>query len=99
MPLSPLFLAHDQNYVKLNCILGGSSITVRNIDDIHEEELDECESKDTIIGDHYSQEYLYVKMTSKLSNSKASFSQNAAIQRRLRWPTLDDLRQGHLQSC
>ena len=39
-------------------------MTVRKIADLQEEELDECES--VLLSKQYSQQYLYVKMTSKL---------------------------------
>ena len=51
-------LAYDMITTQFNHITkGGSTITVRNIADIHEEELDECEAKNTklLMADHYSQ--------------------------------------------
>ena len=70
-------------------------MTVRNIDDIHEEELDECEAKNTklLMADHYSQEFLYVKMTARLSShSRGGLKSCDNIRRRSRWPTLEELR-------
>jgi hypothetical protein len=64
---------------------GGSGISVRNIADIHEEELDECESHDLMSND--CREYLYVKMTARIKNHHPR-SNN----RRSRWLTLDELR-------
>ena len=73
-------------------------MTVRNIDDIHEEELDECEAKNTklLMADHYSQEYLYVKMTARLSSQARGglkTCDNIRSRRQSsRWPTLEELR-------
>lgn len=57
-------------------------MTVRKVADVQEEELEECES---YWSKNYSQEYLYVKMTSKCE-AGTSTSQ------RSRWPTLEQLR-------
>ena len=73
-------------------------MTVRNIDDIHEEELDEREAKNTklLMADHYSQEYLYVKMTARLSSQARGglkTCDNIRSRRQSsRWPTLEELR-------
>ena len=56
---------------------GGSSMTVRKVADLQEEELEECEP---VWSKHYSQEYLYVKMTSRLNCNSSSISANAEKQ-------------------
>ena len=60
-------------------------MTVRKIADVTEEELEECESKELF--DSYSQEFLYVKMT-----SRKPMPNNKGPKKRTRWPTLDQLR-------
>ena len=54
---------------------GGSSMTVRKVADVQEEELEEYEP---FWSKQYSQEFLYVKMTSRLSNS-SSEKQNTMV--------------------
>lgn len=54
-------------------------MTVRKVADVQEEELEECES---YWSKNYSQEYLYVKMTSKCDKGTT----------KSRWPTLEQLR-------
>ena len=58
-------------------------MTVRQVADVTEEELEECESKQKNF-DAYGQEFLYVKMTSRRGKEVQP--------KRSRWPTLDQLR-------
>ena len=45
------------------------------------------------MADHYSQEFLYVKMTARLSShSRGGLKSCDNIRRRSRWPTLEELR-------
>jgi len=71
---------------------GSASMTVSKIADVQEEELEEYEPEN-VWSKNYSQEYLYVKMTSRLSStsSKAENYQQQGY-RKSRWPTLDQLR-------
>ena len=67
-------------------------MTVRTVADLKEEELEEIEP---VYSKHYSQEYLYVKMTSRFSSAHESAAAAAAVaagHQRSRWPTLEQLR-------
>ena len=59
-------------------------MVVRKVADVTKEEIEECESKELF--DSYSQEFLYVKMTSRKQPP------NSGPKKRSRWPTLDQLR-------
>ena len=52
-------------------------MTVRKVADLQEEELEECEP---VWSKHYSQEYLYVKMTSRLSCNSSSAAEKQQMQ-------------------